>query len=100
MPPKARHEWVSAVTEATWEKYGYTVGKSPDDAGIGDLDARYVIAVNPSQWGPGQDGQGLEGFFSRHYPGIVYFAVEAKSPAQLKRLLSSFGPNDMIDQAG
>ena len=88
------------MTEATWERFGYTVGKSPDDAGVGDLDRRTVIAVNPSEWGPGEDGQGLEGFFASHYPGVAYNAVEAKTPAHLKRLLAALGPNDMIEQAG
>jgi len=97
LPPKARCEWAVAVTEATWENSGYTVGKNPDDAGIGDLDEKTVIAVNPSEWGPGEDGRGLEGFYASYYPDVTYHEVVAKSPNHLKRLLSSFGPNDMIN---
>jgi hypothetical protein len=45
----------------------YTVGFSADDAGIGDLDSRTVIAVNPEQW-----GGNLRAWFSKNYPGVKY----------------------------
>jgi len=56
---------------------------------VGALDNRAVIAVNPAEWGPGEDGTGLEGFFNTHYPGVVYKAIEAASPRELtKRLMA------------
>lgn len=63
----------------------WTLGQSADDAGIGDLDAREVVAVNPAMW-----GDGLEAFFAQHYPGVVYRPVYATTPekllAELQRL--------------
>ncbi len=86
LPPNAGKAWAKAVVDATWEKYGYTVGQSADDAGIGDLDKRTVIAINPEQWGPGEDGTGLEGFYKKHYPGVKFWPVKADTPDELKKL--------------
>jgi hypothetical protein len=55
------------------------IGGSADDAGIGDLDARCVIAVNPHLW----DGD-LCAWFAEHYPGVGYMPVEAKTPDELR----------------
>jgi hypothetical protein len=87
LPPQAGKKWVHAVAEATWEMFGYTMGKNPDDAGIGDLESNTVLAVNPHLWGPGEDGSGLEGFFARYYPAVTYRAIEAKTPHQLRAML-------------
>jgi hypothetical protein len=84
LPPGAGKEWALAVVESTWNRFGYTVGQSADDAGIGDLDQRTVIAINPEQWGPGEDGTGIEGFFKKHYPGVEFRAVTAATPADLR----------------
>jgi len=73
---------VKAVVNATWDKYRYTVGASADDAGVGNLDVRRVIAVNPGGW-PGD----LEAFFEEHYPGVEYIPVEAGSPEILRDVL-------------
>jgi hypothetical protein len=83
LPPRADINWVKAAADATWERHGYTIGKSPDDAGVGDLDSKTVIAINPGEWGPGEDGRGLEGFFQKHYPDVKYQAVEAVTPSEL-----------------
>lgn len=83
LPQDAGIEWANAVVEASWEKHGYTFGQSADDAGIGDLDQRRVIAINPEAWGPGEDGSGLQGFFERYYPGVEYIAVTAETPDDL-----------------
>jgi hypothetical protein len=89
LPSNAGKEWAKAIVEALWDKRPYTIGRSADDAGVGALDNRVVIAVNPAEWGPGEDGTGLEGFFNKYYPGVVYKAVEASSPRALaKRLLA------------
>lgn len=84
LPPGAGEDWAHAIIDATWDKFGYTVGRSADDAGIGDLDQRTVIALNPEQWGPGEDGTGLEGFFKKHYPGVEFKILKANTPEELK----------------
>jgi hypothetical protein len=83
----AGREWAQAVAEATWNSKGYTIGRSADDAGIGDLDDRTVIAVNPDRWGSGEDGTGLEGFFAKYYPGVKYQPITAATPQELQQLL-------------
>jgi hypothetical protein len=72
------------VIEATWDERRWTVGNSADDAGIGDLDSRVVVAVNPTRW-----PTDLKGFFEAHYPGVVYHAVEVESPAALQAQLAA-----------
>lgn len=84
LPPDADAVWARAVVEATWDQHRWTVGSSADDAGIGDLDNRTVLAVNPTKW-----PSDLEGFFGEHYPGVAYHAVEADSPAALLAQLAA-----------
>lgn len=78
LPPDSTGEWAKAVLEATWESRRFTVGGSADDAGIGDLDSRTVVAVNPSHW-----PSSLEQFFKTYYTGVRYVPVEAATPQQL-----------------
>jgi hypothetical protein len=87
LPRDAGAAWARAAVAATWDTRGYTIGRSADDAGIGDLDQRIVIAINPERWGPGADGTGLEGFFKEHYPGVQYRAIAATTPDELRGLL-------------
>lgn len=82
LPPGAGADWALALVDATWNKR-YTFGASADDAGIGDLDVRRVIAINATEW-PGD----LEAFYQEHYPGVEYTPVEAASPVELLALLS------------
>jgi len=83
LPPTADATWAHAVVDATWDSKRISIIPSADDGGIGDLDVRNVIAVNPSEW------QGdLKEFFDAYYPGVNYRAVEAASPAELLALLS------------
>jgi hypothetical protein len=82
LPPDADVAWAAAVVDATWNQSRYTVGSSADDAGIGDLDNRRVIAVNPSKW-----PDDLRAFFERYYPGVRYGFVEAATPAELTQKL-------------
>ncbi len=82
LPPSANRAWARAVVAATWDRHRYTLGGSADDAGIGDLDFRRVIAVNPAGW-----GGDLRAFFERYYPGIIYVPVNAKTPEELTELL-------------
>jgi hypothetical protein len=80
LPPGAAQKWARAVIDATWDNHRYTVGGSADDAGIGDLDSRIVLAVNPDSWG-GTDV--LRDFFAEHYPGVRYRTVTAETPEEL-----------------
>jgi murein DD-endopeptidase MepM/ murein hydrolase activator NlpD len=82
LPPGADRAWARAVVAATWDTRRFTVGGSADDAGIGDLDFRRVIAVNPAGW-----GGDLRAFFDRYYPGVIYIPVEAETPEELAELL-------------
>jgi hypothetical protein len=84
LPPNADAAWARAVVESTWDDQRYTIGSSADDAGIGDLDARRVIAVNPQDW-PGD--MSLSAFYERFYPHIEYQAVRAASPEALVQKL-------------
>ncbi len=80
LPPDAGAKWALAVVDGMWDDHKYTIGSSADDAGIGDLDIRRVIAVNPGGW-----PTDLGAFFQEHYPGVDYTAVEAATPAELKQ---------------
>lgn len=83
LPPTAGVDWVHALANATWDNHRYTIGASADDAGLGDLDVRRVIAVNPGDW-----SGDLEAFYQEHYPGVEMVSVEAASPVELLALLS------------
>ena len=85
LPPNASAEWARAVVDGAWDDNRYTIGGSADDAGIGDLDERHVIAVNPQEWA---GAQGLEGFFEEHYPGVEYEPITAATPAELIQKLA------------
>jgi hypothetical protein len=85
LPPSAGAEWARAIVDSTWDSKRYTVGGSADDAGIGDLDERRIIAVNPAKW---STETSLEAFFEEHYPGVAYISVTASTPAELARILS------------
>lgn len=67
-----------------------TVGFSPDDGGIGDLDERRVVCVNPDQI-----GSGLQTWYETFYPAVKFVAVTASSATnlqtKLETLLSSPG---------
>jgi len=72
LPPDATlEETIKTVTEHFPQRH--TIGFSADDAGVGDLDARQVIAVRPEAW-PGD----LGAFFAQHYHGVEYVSVEMK----------------------
>lgn len=87
----------AAVTDGAWDEMRFTIGSSADDAGIGNLDDRRVVAINPSEWGSGEDGRGLLGFFEEHYPGVAYIPIEATTENVGRKLKEvwghPFGPN-------
>jgi hypothetical protein len=86
LPPDADAHWAEAVVEGAWDTMRFTIGGSADDAGIGDLDARRVIAVNPAKW-PGP--QTLAEFFAQYYPGVEYILITASTPDELAQKLKN-----------
>jgi len=58
----------------------HTVGPSADDAGIGDLDSREVVVVQPDLWG---GDTALREFYQQNYPGVTYTGVNAMTPTEL-----------------
>lgn len=93
LPQDAGAAWAAAVLDATWNDHRYTVGSSADDAGIGNLDARTIIAVNPDRW-PGD----LYEFYQEHYPGITFQPLVAETPDVLCLLLSAAPPSPLPPQ--
>ncbi len=85
LPPNADSAWASAVVRETWDKHRYTMGGSADDAGIGTLGVRRIIAVNPGHWTDGD----LEAFFLAFYQGVTYIPVTAVSPDALPAEIST-----------
>ena len=77
--------WINAVVASgVLSRYRWTMGTSADDAGIGDLDRRNVIAINPATW-----PDALDAFFAREYPGVRYDSVQAAAPEELTSLLAN-----------
>jgi len=70
-------QWRAAASIGTAEKL-QTVMHSADDAGIGPLEGRNVIAVNPYKW-----GEGLKEFFDEYYEGVNYIELNATTPTEL-----------------
>ena len=83
LPPQAGEEWALAVVDGAWDQHRYTIGGSADDAGIGDLSGRSIIAVNPELW-----SGDLPGFFETHYPGVQFEAISAGTPDELRQILA------------
>jgi hypothetical protein len=86
LPPDVDVTWAEAVMEATWPRYRFTIGGNADDAGIGDLDARRVVAINPACW---NDDLGV--FFETHYPGVEWVPIEVDEPEDLADALAEAG---------
>ncbi len=64
-----------------------TIGFSPDDAGMGDLDVRRVICVYPNQIESGLD----QAWFDTYYPGVkLLTVVSADGPDDLAMQLTAF----------
>ena len=85
MPPNADVNWVEATLRATWDAHRYTVGGSADDAGIGDLRRKRVIALNPSAWSEGNLAQ----WFGQNYYGVDYVPVNAANANQVSAVLQN-----------
>lgn len=79
-------QWLAAVVRSgAIERFRWTVGASADDAGIGDLNVRRVIAINPSTW-----GASLQAFYQQYYPGVEYRAIEVNTPGELEAILANW----------
>lgn len=88
IPPPRNVDWAITAARATWPKYRITIGGSSDDGGIGALDHRRVVAINPTEWG----GDDLQAWYAANYPGVEYIPVTAADTGQLARALSSLYP--------
>ncbi len=74
-PSQSDPTWVKALARAVWVRR-VTIGGSSDDAGIGDLAARRIIAINPGEgW-----GGDLLSWFGQYYPGVSVEVVESRAP--------------------
>jgi len=78
-------KWIEAVAASgVLSRNRWTMGSSADDAGVGDLDKRTVIAINPDTW-----PTSLADFYAREYPGVIYRSVQAATPDALRNLLAN-----------
>ena len=69
---------VTALLKATWGDMRYTVGTQVDDAAIGDLDKRKIIAVLPEAW-----KTDLRAYYDYYYPGVTYIPIQANTFSEL-----------------
>jgi hypothetical protein len=82
LPQDAGSEWAHAAVDATHGNRN-TIGYSADDAAIGDLDIRRIIAVNPHQIGTGLTQE----WYDEHYPDVIFMSVLAATPEELAEKL-------------
>lgn len=85
LPPTANREWLQAAASGSFDGR-YTIGFSADDAGIGNLSNRHVLAVNPHHWPEAISA----GWFQQHYPGTQFTAVIANTPQDLESWLQKW----------
>ncbi len=89
LPPTASEKWLVAAARGSYTGR-YTVGFSADDAGVGDLEERFVLAVNPHHW----PGILTATWFKQHYPGVRFLPVVANSPEDLEAWLKDWMAED------
>ncbi len=78
-------KWIQAVVASgVLTRHRWTMGTSADDAGIGDLDKRNVIAINPETW-----PTSLADFYAKEYAGVSYEPVQAATPDELRAKLAN-----------
>ena len=98
LPQDSSVEWMqSVVSSDQWSKNLWTVGFSADDAGIGNLDQRLVIIVNPESW-----GTNMAAWYEEHYPGVLYLPVSVEQPQHLTGYLenaASIAVNDIVSRS-
>jgi hypothetical protein len=82
LPGQYGVEWYEGAARGAHPR-SWSVITSADDAGIGDLDFRRVIAVNPEQIGTGL----TQAWFDQHYEGAVMHTLNALTPQELTHKL-------------
>ncbi len=87
LPQGLGADWWQAAAEGTQGKEN-TIGSSPDDGGIGDLDSRTVRAVNPDWIGTGL----TQAWYDEYYPGVQMETIAAATPEELVRALRGEEP--------
>ncbi|MCC6603334.1 MAG: hypothetical protein IT327_09010 [Anaerolineae bacterium] len=85
LPPTASQKWALAATKGGYDGR-FTIGFSADDAGIGNLENRHVLAVNPHHWPEVLTAS----WFQQHYPGVKFTAVVANQPEDLEAWLKNW----------
>ena len=85
LPPTADVWWFVAAAKGSFDGR-YTVGFSADDAGVGELAARHVLAVNPHHWPEPLSAS----WFHANYPGTTFTPLVANSPEDLESWLKSW----------
>jgi hypothetical protein len=85
LPPTADIKWLLAAARGSFEGR-YTIGFSADDAGVGELESRHVLAVNPHHWSETLTAA----WFHNHYPGARFTAVVANRPEDLEAWLRNW----------
>ncbi len=84
LPPSISQEMALAAMRVAYKAHA-TVGFSPDDAGIGDLDRRLVVCINPTAFTEPLD----QAWYDHYYPGVKFITVEANNATELEGKLSS-----------
>ena len=85
LPPTADETWLLAAARGGFEGR-YTIGFSADDAGIGRVADRKVIAINPHHWPETL----TSAWYQQHYPGTTFIPLVANSPADLEAWLKDW----------
>ena len=86
LPQSYGREWLQAIVNSgVLERYKWTMGFSGDDAGIGDLDVRNVVVVNPAAW-----PDPIATWFELWYPGVRLRVVNAANPQHLEAIMRTF----------
>lgn len=87
LPPTADSAWLAAAARGSFDGR-YTVGFSADDAGIGNLPQRYVLAINPHHW----PEMLTAAWFHQYYPGTRFIPVVVNNPTDLEAWLRTWIP--------
>ena len=86
--PRTNPLLISRILDVT-SPFSPSFGSSADDAGIGDLDLRTVLAIRPSEWPLTQ------AWFDENYPGVKMVAFEGSDNEVLAAIASRY--NKVVD---
>ncbi len=85
LPESISLEMAQIVFKLAYKRH-WTVGFSPDDAGVGDLEVRRVICVSPEKIGTGLD----QVWYDIYYPGVIFTPITSvASAADLEQKLTA-----------